>query len=81
MAYEEIMGLNHQDKEVQQAIVRLCDVLCTYERNTGIESVLIIREQGGFCFRAVSGKPGIPDDILDEEIISLTIFRGENIRR
>jgi hypothetical protein len=47
----------HPDKEVQAAIVRLADALCTFERATGIENVMIIREKGGFVFRAISGKP------------------------
>ena len=47
----------HPDPDVQQAIVRLCGALCIWERATGRESVLILREQGGFCFRATSGKP------------------------
>lgn len=59
----------HEDPEVQQAIVKLCDALCTWERNAGRNSVLIVREEGGFVFRAVSGKPGISDEIQDAELI------------
>ena len=44
----------HQNPEVQAAIVRLADALCTWERTTGIDSVLIIRESTGFVFREVS---------------------------
>lgn len=61
----------HPDREVSAAITRLCDALCTWERNTGRESVLIIREQGGFCFRAVSGKPNVPADIEDARLVDL----------
>ena len=61
---------HHPDSDVQQAIVRLCDTLCTWERNTGRTSALVIREQGGFCFRAASGKPGIPDHISDIDFIA-----------
>jgi len=61
----------HPDSAVRQAIVRLCDALCSWERNTGRRSALVIREQGGFCFRAASGKPGIPEDILDENFIAV----------
>lgn len=59
--------MKHPDKEVQAAIIRLSDALCAWERDTGRESVLIVRENG-FCFRAVNGKPNIPDDITDEQI-------------
>lgn len=59
----------HLDEEVRQAIIKLCDALCSWERATSRESVLIIREQYGFCYRAVSGKPGVPDDITDSQLI------------
>ena len=59
----------HKDPEVQNAIVKLCDRLCQWERNTGIESIIILREQRGFCFRAASGKPDIPYDIPDEFLL------------
>jgi hypothetical protein len=59
----------HPCKEVQQAIIRLADALCSWERDTGIQSVLIIREEDGYFFRASSGKPTIPDDIPDELIL------------
>ena len=67
--------MQHPDKEVQAAITRLSDALCTWERNTGRESVMIIRENG-FCFRAISGKPNVPDDISDEQI-KMTIGVGQ----
>ena len=60
--------MEHPDEDVRQAIVRLCDALCSWERATSRESVLIIRERGGFCYRAVSGKPNISDDITDEQL-------------
>jgi hypothetical protein len=40
-----------------------------FERNTGIQSALIIREESGFSFRALSGKPNIPDDVSDEDVL------------
>ena len=65
------MNDEHPDPEVQAAIVRLADALCTFERATGIENLLIVRERGGFCFRAMSGKPNIPDDITDERLLKM----------
>ena len=61
----------HEDPDVQRAIVALNDALCTWERATGRESVLIIREQGGFIHRSQSGKPGIPNDIPDEQLLQM----------
>lgn len=63
--------MEHPDREVKQALVRLCDALCQWERNTGIESVLILREQGGFVFRAASGKPNVPADVEDEMLMNI----------
>jgi hypothetical protein len=61
----------HKDSEVRSAIIRLNDALCTWERSTGIESVLIIREQRGFVYRSVSGKPDVPEDVTDEQLKEL----------
>ena len=61
--------LQHPDPYVQQAIIQLSDALCTYERNTGRNSILILREEGGFAYRAMGGKPGISDDVSDEHLL------------
>ncbi len=63
--------MQHPDREVRQALVRLTDALCSWERSTGIESVLILREAGGFVYRAVSGKPNVPDDIPDSHLMKI----------
>jgi len=64
--------MNHLDKEVRAALTRLDDALCLWERNTGRESVLILREVDGFVHRSVSGKPVSDslDDITDAELVS-----------
>jgi len=61
----------HPDKEVTAAIIRLSDALCQWERGTGRESVLIIREVGGYSYRAQSGKPNVPDFVTDEQLIGM----------
>ncbi len=66
MSYQE-----HPDPEVRAAIIRLNDALCMWERGTSRESVLIIREQGGFVHRSVSGKPNVPDDITDDQLMNI----------
>jgi hypothetical protein len=63
----------HPDPRVRALIVNLCDALCEWERGTGRESVLILREQGGFSFRAVSGKPGVPDNIPDDQVMRVVL--------
>ncbi len=62
--------MTHPNPEVKRAIVQLCDALCTCERATGNESVLIIREAGGFEFRAAGGKP-IASDVTDEQLFGM----------
>ena len=57
--------MEHRDPEVRKALIRLNDALCSWERATSVESVLILREQGGFVHRSVSGKPNVPEDIPD----------------
>lgn len=66
----------HPDPEVRQAISALCARLCTWERSTDRQSVFILREQGEFVFRAVSGKPvqpSIPDDVTDQQLIDINL--------
>lgn len=60
----------HPEPEINAALIRLNDVLCMWERNTGRNSVLILKEQGGFIHRSMSGKPGIPEDISDAQLLS-----------
>ncbi len=64
----------HPNGEVRLAILRLCDALCSWERATSRTSLLVVREtggDGGFVFRASSGKPVSVDkhDISDEMLV------------
>lgn len=63
--------MKHPDPEVEQALIRLTDALCEWERNTWRESVLILREVGGFAYRAVNGKPDVPDDVEDAQLMKI----------
>ena len=60
------MITEHPSERVQAALVRLNDELCSWERSTGRQSILILREQGGFEHRSASGKPNIPYDVEDD---------------
>lgn len=59
------MYTQHPDEDVRRALIRLCDALCTWERSTGRQNLLVVIEQdhenGRFEFIADCGKP-IPDD-------------------
>ena len=60
---------NHLNKDVNRALLSLDSALCAWERSTGYESVLILREQHGFVHRSVNGKPGVPDDVVDAQLV------------
>lgn len=62
----------HADEEINRALIKLCDALCSWERATGRESVLILRELN-FTYRAVNGKPNVPEDIPDERLIAMVV--------
>jgi len=67
--------MRHNSDKVQEAIVQLCDALCEYERNTGIESILILREPDFVC-RAVDGKPAV-FDVTDEDMIDCMLGKDK----
>jgi len=60
----------HPDNNVTIALIRLNDALCTWERNTGRESVLILRELE-WAHRSISGKPVNTEGITDEQMLSV----------
>ncbi len=57
------MWKTHPDENVQQAMIRLCDALCSWERSTGRQNLLVVIEQdehdplGRYEFVADCGKP------------------------
>jgi len=57
----------HPCEDVNAALVRLNDALCTWERSTGLETVLIVRG-AKWQHRSMSGKP-MSDSISDEELM------------
>ncbi len=59
---------DHPSPEVSLAILSLADALTTYERTTGRQSVLILREEGGFAARLMSGKP-VPAHVGDDALL------------
>ncbi len=60
--------MEHPDPEINRALIKLCDALCQWERSTGRQSVLILREEGGFVSRTANGVR-IPDDVADQQIL------------
>ena len=80
---EGIQWQEHTERELEQRARahRACDALCTWERSTGRETILILREMGGFAFRADNGKPldSSLDDITDGQLIQGLRHRGEAV--
>ena len=68
---ENLSNMEHPNDDVRQALIKLSDALCTWERSTGRESVLILRESGGFVYRAMSGKSNVPNDIEDADLVRI----------
>lgn len=59
---------DHPHEDVRTAMIRLLDVLTTFERSTGRHSVVIVKDElGGQC-RALDGKP-VPDDVPDDDLL------------
>lgn len=71
--------MKHTNRDIRQAITTLCDALCSYERITGIESILIVRQDDDFVFRADCGKPGISNDITDEMLLQRFKSQGSRL--
>jgi hypothetical protein len=66
--------MQHPDEEVGKALIRLNDALCAWERATGRESVLILREEGGFVHRSINGKPEhIPDVCVSDAELLMSV--------
>jgi len=64
--------MQHPDPNVERAIVELANALRAWGRNSGRESILIVREEDGFICRAYiapSWNPDVPDDITDEQML------------
>jgi len=63
----------HPSEEVTAALIRLNDALCQWERNTGQESILILR-QANWGHRSINGKPltGISvSEITDQQMLDM----------
>ena len=57
--------MNHKDAEVQDAMVKLMDALCSWERATGRTNLLLIIEpESDFLCLALDGKPERTRDVL-----------------
>ena len=68
---------NHPNEDVSRALLALDSAICSWERSTGIESVLIFREKGGFTHRSVNGKPGVPDEVVDEQVVAMVLRQSK----
>ena len=68
----------HYNPEVQAALTRLAEVLAENVKKTGLRSVLIFREQGGFTRRFQDGKPFWDEfEPTDAELVTMTLGQGD----
>jgi len=51
------MRKQHVSDEVNAAVIRLCDAICSWERSTGREAIVIILGDDGYEHLSISGKP------------------------
>lgn len=58
----------HPSDEVRSAAIRLMDALTSWNRNTGRENVVIIKDTIGCEIRTLSGAPQ-PSDITDAQLL------------
>ena len=61
---------DHPDTEVRKAAIRLMDALTTWNRGTGRENVVIIKDTIGCEIRALSGAPA-PAYITDAQLLEV----------
>lgn len=67
-----MLQMHHTHEEIEKALVNLCDRLCQWERSTGRQSVLILKERD-FTIRAIDGVRAFAQDkmISDEKLLKL----------
>lgn len=58
----------HPSDEVRAAAIRLMDALTSWNRNTGRENVVIIKDTIGCEIRTLSGAP-TPPDVTDDQLL------------
>jgi hypothetical protein len=67
----------HPSEDVRVAMVRLADALCMWERGTGNNNLVIVKDttRQGYEYRALSGAE-IPKDVADA--LALEMFDNLN---
>jgi hypothetical protein len=59
---------DHPSKDVRAAAIRLIDALCMWNRSTGRENILIIKDSVGCEYRTLSGAPP-PEYVSDAQLL------------
>lgn len=59
---------DHPDEGVRTTAIRFLDALTRWNRNTGRENVVIIKDTTGCQWRSLSGTPQL-DDISDAQLL------------
>jgi len=61
---------NHPSPDVRKGLLALLDALCSWERSTGREYLLIVKDAGGYGYRSLTGSP-IPEHTGDHTALEL----------
>lgn len=61
--------MDHASPEINAALVRLNDAICSWERDTGISTVLVMRDTAEWAHRSLNGKPGVPATVSDADLM------------
>lgn len=64
---------DHPSEEVRAAAIRLLDALCSWERSTSRENLVIIKDSIGCQYRSFTGSP-VPESTGDHALIE--VFDG-----
>jgi hypothetical protein len=63
--------VEHPDPRIRRYLFELVEALCRWERDSGIESFLILRGGDGHVYRAVNGNFNIPPEVPDEHLLAM----------
>jgi hypothetical protein len=66
----EDMLFYHPSEPVRIALLNLLDALCSFERSTGHENLVIVKDSTGCQYRSLSGAP-VPYHTGDHTLLEL----------
>lgn len=62
---------HHPSPEVRKGLLALLDALCSWERSTGRENLLIVKDSIGCEYRSISGSGDLPKHTGDHAMLEM----------